>query len=80
MGQIADLICKNIVNASTGEDDFAFSGFVEAELAIKKSIAKLGRELIKEIDNSKKEQILYPEVYGGRIWGVQELLRRIKEV
>ena len=69
MGRIADII-KKIV----GEDDAgAYLGKAnEAELAIKSAIAKLGRELVYELDHDSYS-------LEGESIGVKELLRRLNE-
>jgi hypothetical protein len=88
MGQIADIISKEVYLKNISFvpiDDCPSEDVNKAELAIKKSLAKPGREMIKEAEDIRKKNMIGEgekayEYLRGRIDGVKELLARIKKL
>ena len=80
MGQIADRILKEIQNDKSGSPEVV-SGKIELAIkklyVSKKSIAKIGRGLIGELDKRAKKDGAYELLILEKIDGVKELLCRL---
>ncbi len=80
MGEFAKIIYGNTVGNLRGET--AESKSVKAELAIKKSIAKIGREFLSELRKQSRDTIYWDvkKPLLDQVAGVKEILARIKKL